>query len=526
MPLAPAEPMVGGDTHALIVSASRLFHNYRHASNALLVYDAVKRLGLRDSSIVLMLAGDITNDARNEGRPSMYGSNNGVDLHGRGVEVDYRQEEVTVDNFLGVLTDRLPDRGVVSASKRLHSGPRSRLLLYLTGHGGDGFLKFNDQFELAASDLAAAVRNAYFLGRFSELLVLTDTCQASTMPAPLHEASLLPPPDGSLAAPRIASMSSSELGQNSFSHEVDSRLGVATSDRFTFELHSFMRRLAHAGGGAAAGGVAAAASLADLEQYMLRHARLRSSIVSGASGWNASISGGGGDDLRAVRLMPFVGARTPRLRTATGACTQKLPRTAATAAVTAAAAATRPERWRRSRSSYASWRRSEYDALWGHLPVDQREGRLVPSVDRRKAGPHNSPKHENMEAKVLEHADAVREAVRKEAIREKRRGRRPPRASDSSWGVANEDDPLAHFRSLDGWLEAYRVSYEEDSQGWHTLATLAAISALIFALASMPETMICLGMRLVYGRDWLREAEARAQAEGGAAAPTGEGASS
>ena len=70
------------------------------------------------------------------------------------------------------------------------------------------------------------------------------------------------------------------------------------------------------------------------------------------------------------------------------------------------------------------------------------------------------------------------------------------------------------------------MSYEEDSQGWHTLATLAAISALIFALASMPETMICLGMRLVYGRDWLREAEARAQAEGGAAAPTGEGASS
>lgn len=30
-------------------------------------------------------------------------------------------------------------------SKRLRSGPRSRMLLYLTGHGGDEFLKFHDQ---------------------------------------------------------------------------------------------------------------------------------------------------------------------------------------------------------------------------------------------------------------------------------------------------------------------------------------------------------------------------------------------
>ena len=44
------------DTHAVILSTSRLFHNYRHAANALLVYDAVRRLGLPDSALVPMLA--------------------------------------------------------------------------------------------------------------------------------------------------------------------------------------------------------------------------------------------------------------------------------------------------------------------------------------------------------------------------------------------------------------------------------------------------------------------------------------
>lgn len=49
------------------------------------------------------------------------------------------------------------------ASKRLDSGPASRVLLYLTGHGGDEFLKFHDQvrrlwYSSALPHCQAAVR--------------------------------------------------------------------------------------------------------------------------------------------------------------------------------------------------------------------------------------------------------------------------------------------------------------------------------------------------------------------------------
>jgi len=55
-------------------------------------------------------------------------------------QVDYRGYEVTVENFIRVLTGRLPPS--TPRSKRLLSDNRSNVLIYMTGHGGDGFLKF------------------------------------------------------------------------------------------------------------------------------------------------------------------------------------------------------------------------------------------------------------------------------------------------------------------------------------------------------------------------------------------------
>ena len=57
----------------------------------------------------------------------------------------------------------------------------SLMQVYLTGHGGDGFLKFADREELTAGQLAAAVAAA----RFRRLLLAVDTCQAASLPAAL-----------------------------------------------------------------------------------------------------------------------------------------------------------------------------------------------------------------------------------------------------------------------------------------------------------------------------------------------------
>nr|XP_009591680.1 putative GPI-anchor transamidase [Nicotiana tomentosiformis] len=94
-------------------------------------------------------------------------------------QVDYRGYEVKVENILRVLTGR--HETAFPRSKRLFSDEGSHILLYMTGHGGDEFLKFQDSEELQSHDLADAVKQMKEKHRFKELLIMVDTCQAATL---------------------------------------------------------------------------------------------------------------------------------------------------------------------------------------------------------------------------------------------------------------------------------------------------------------------------------------------------------
>ena len=71
---------------------------------------------------------------------------------------------MTVENFLRVLMGR--HENAVPRSKRLLSDEGSHILLYMTGHGGDEFLKFQDSEELQSHDLADAVKQMKEKRRF------------------------------------------------------------------------------------------------------------------------------------------------------------------------------------------------------------------------------------------------------------------------------------------------------------------------------------------------------------------------
>lgn len=68
-------------------------------------YRTVKRLGIPDSNIILMLADDAACNSRNKFPGTVY-ANPGrqMDLYGDNIEVDYRGYEVTVENFIRLLT--------------------------------------------------------------------------------------------------------------------------------------------------------------------------------------------------------------------------------------------------------------------------------------------------------------------------------------------------------------------------------------------------------------------------------------
>lgn len=74
-------------------------------ANTLAMYRTIKRLGIPDSNIILMLADDVACNARNVFPATVYANKDRhLDLYGDNVEVDYRGYEVTVENFLRLMT--------------------------------------------------------------------------------------------------------------------------------------------------------------------------------------------------------------------------------------------------------------------------------------------------------------------------------------------------------------------------------------------------------------------------------------
>lgn len=111
----------------------------------------------------------------------------------------------------------------VPRSKRLLSDERSNIFVYMTGHGGNEFLKFQDNEEISAFDIADAFEqmyqkkrcvpfvlfafgldHSYCSGRYNEIFFMIDTCQANTMYSKFY-------------SPNILATGSSELGENSYS---------------------------------------------------------------------------------------------------------------------------------------------------------------------------------------------------------------------------------------------------------------------------------------------------------------------
>lgn len=227
-------------TWALIVSGSRYWFNYRHSANALSMYAILKEAGVPDNRIILGLSEDHSTKLNNPYFGTVYvsdkenpllpprGASSSVqqqELKARhnlyrpqDTEVDLVASELTASTILGIISGR--ERYGSASSQRFHlstaedgeldegTSYHRHLLIYLTGHGGDGFLKLSDKEEITSVDLAQAVAVALRAKRFHSVTALFDTCQAAT----LHE---------HWYTPGILAFSSSVREQNSYAYGID-----------------------------------------------------------------------------------------------------------------------------------------------------------------------------------------------------------------------------------------------------------------------------------------------------------------
>lgn len=234
--------------HAVILSTSRYWFNYRHVNNALAIYHLLHHQGgIPDENIIVMLADEIPVNPRNPKKNGMYVETTASGRSGRstmnllqhGVEIDYRGDQVTVESLSRVLLglsnkhDRMDGSFDVTSSsstqRTLQSDQDSHLLLYWTGHGGDGFFKFQDVEEITAQDIQRLLQRMHETHRYKEVLFMVDTCQAFTLSEPI-------------VAPNVYTLGSSLRGENSYAHSNDFELGVSVIERYTYAIFEFLQR--------------------------------------------------------------------------------------------------------------------------------------------------------------------------------------------------------------------------------------------------------------------------------------------
>ena len=61
----------------------------------------------------------------------------------------------------------------------------------MAGHGGEDFMKFQDQQELTAAELGDAFAAMRAAGRYREVLMISETCQAESLHSQLRSPGLL-----------------------------------------------------------------------------------------------------------------------------------------------------------------------------------------------------------------------------------------------------------------------------------------------------------------------------------------------
>jgi glycosylphosphatidylinositol transamidase (GPIT) subunit GPI8 len=115
---------------------------------------------------------------------------------------------------------------ILSHSKLLHSSKENtNLLVYMTGHGGPGFLKIQDHEALSASDITTIFQ--CLQGRYKKALFLADTCKAGSL---LDELS---------GVQDLIAIVSSKDGENSYAAVRSPVLGMHLVDGFSYELGNY-----------------------------------------------------------------------------------------------------------------------------------------------------------------------------------------------------------------------------------------------------------------------------------------------
>mmetsp|Transcript_694 Transcript_694/g.1699 ORF Transcript_694/g.1699 Transcript_694/m.1699 type:complete len:523 (+) Transcript_694:414-1982(+) len=165
---------------ALLVAGSAGWGNYRHQADVCHAYQVLRRGGLKDENIVVMMADDIAHNPLNPHPGQIFNQPAGSNVY-RGISKDYTGAEVNARNVLKVLAGDAEGMDGIGNGKVIASGPGDRVFFYFADHGAPGILGMPSGPFLYANDLVDTLTNKSAAGGFSELVAYIEACESGSV---------------------------------------------------------------------------------------------------------------------------------------------------------------------------------------------------------------------------------------------------------------------------------------------------------------------------------------------------------
>lgn len=217
-------PVERTDFKAVIVGPSRGWSNYRHEADALSVYTMLRRNGVSDDNIILMVYDDVPTVPENPLRGDIHNIPKGQNIRS-GAQVDYSGANVTAAMFKNVMT------GTETASTPvvLAGNTGTDVFVYIASHGAPGEIIFGTGNSVLTTEEFTALTGSMAQNRqYRQMAFFVDTCFGESVAT-------------NVTAPGILYLTGAARNEPSLGAVYDMEIRQWLSDEFTAGVLSTLR---------------------------------------------------------------------------------------------------------------------------------------------------------------------------------------------------------------------------------------------------------------------------------------------
>lgn len=175
------------DNWAVVVVGSKGFGNYRHHADGCHAYHILKKAGIPESNIILMMQDDVANARENPfpgklfNKPTDAGTP-GVDVY-EGCKPTYTGNKVTGQLFLDVIQGKKSS----TAHTVLQSTAKDNVFINFVDHGGVGIIAMPNGPTLKNTELVSALKGMHSSNMYNKLVFYMEACESGSMFATLPD---------------------------------------------------------------------------------------------------------------------------------------------------------------------------------------------------------------------------------------------------------------------------------------------------------------------------------------------------